>query len=109
MVSGNRAEIEPRGGPGVGVDVKFHIGDVVTLKKRHPCGGFQWEVTRVGIDFKIKCLTCGRVVMLPRPKFEKIVKAVSSSGSSGAAQPGFGKTGSRLSSGSSDGNGAAQP
>lgn len=55
---------------------KYYLGDVVRMRKEHPCGGDQWEVIRVGMDFRIKCLTCGRVVMLPRPKFEKAVKAV---------------------------------
>jgi hypothetical protein len=46
------------------------------MRKQHPCGGYQWEVMRIGADFRIKCLTCGRQVMLPRPKFEKGVKKV---------------------------------
>ena len=58
---------------------KYHIGDVVMMKKQHPCGGYEWEVMRVGADFRIKCLTCGRVVLLPRPKFESGVKKVISS------------------------------
>lgn len=55
---------------------KFSLGDIVRLKKTHPCGSDQWEVIRVGADFKIKCLGCGRRVMLPRPKFEKSVKEI---------------------------------
>ena len=54
----------------------YYLGDIVQTKKQHPCGSNQWEVVRVGMDFKIKCLGCGRVVMLPRPKFEKSVKKV---------------------------------
>jgi len=54
----------------------FNLGDVVETKKQHPCGTNQWEVIRVGADFKMKCLGCGRIVMLPRPKFEKSVKKV---------------------------------
>lgn len=54
----------------------FHIGDVVQMRKVHPCGGYEWEVLRIGADFRIKCLTCGRQVMLPRTKFEKGVKKV---------------------------------
>ncbi|MGI5997613.1 MAG: DUF951 domain-containing protein [Lutispora sp.] len=53
---------------------KFNVGDIVETRKVHPCGSNQWEVTRVGADFKMKCLGCGRVVMLPRVKFEKSVK-----------------------------------
>ncbi|MEW6227032.1 MAG: DUF951 domain-containing protein [Bacillota bacterium] len=56
--------------------MKFYLGDIVRLKKQHPCGSFEWEVTRVGADFKIKCLGCGHIVMLSRSKFEKRVKQV---------------------------------
>lgn len=45
-------------------------------RKQHPCGSRQWEIIRVGADIKIKCLGCGRIVMLPRPKFEKSVKKI---------------------------------
>ncbi len=55
---------------------KYMVGDVVKMRKVHPCGNDQWEVTRTGMDFRIKCLGCGRQVMLPRPKFEKAVKKV---------------------------------
>ena len=55
---------------------KYFIGDIVKMRKVHPCGGTEWEVMRVGMDFRIKCLTCGRVVLLPRVKFEKAVKTV---------------------------------
>ena len=56
--------------------MKFTVGDVVKLRKTHPCGGTEWEIMRVGMDFRIKCLTCGRVIMLGRPEFEKSVKTV---------------------------------
>lgn len=55
---------------------KFNIGDVVELKKSHPCGSVQWEVMRVGMDFRIKCLGCGHQILLPRPKFEKSIKKI---------------------------------
>jgi len=55
---------------------KFYIGDVVQMRKVHPCGSFEWEVLRVGADFRIKCNICGRQVMLPRVKFEKGVKKI---------------------------------
>ena len=42
----------------------LRLGTVVRMKKPHPCGGERWEIVRVGSDYKIKCLTCGRVVML---------------------------------------------
>jgi hypothetical protein len=56
--------------------VRYNLGDVVRMKKQHPCGGFDWEILRVGMDFRIRCLKCGRLVMLPRPKFEKSVKSL---------------------------------
>lgn len=62
---------------------KYQVGDVVRTRKPHPCGGDNWEVMRTGIDFRIKCLQCGRVLMLPRTKFEKSVKAIISSSESG--------------------------
>ncbi|KPU42906.1 hypothetical protein OXPF_36750 [Oxobacter pfennigii] len=55
---------------------KFYVGDIVQMRKQHPCGSFEWEVLRIGADFRIKCVSCGRQVMLPRPKFEKGVKKV---------------------------------
>lgn len=67
--------------------MRFHIGDVVKMKKTHPCGSDQWEVLRVGADFRIKCLGCGHMVMLPRPKFERAVKAVVASAEPGNSGP----------------------
>ena len=52
------------------------IGDIVEMRKIHPCGGIRWEILRAGMDFRIECTTCGRQVMLPRVKFEKGVKKV---------------------------------
>lgn len=57
----------------------LHVGDIVRLRKKHPCGGFEWEITRVGADIGLRCLTCGRKVMLPRSKVEKRIKKVVSS------------------------------
>lgn len=54
----------------------FYVGDVVEMKKVHPCGNKNWEVIRVGADIKIKCCGCQRLVMLDRSKFEKGVKKV---------------------------------
>lgn len=62
---------------------KYHLGDIVRMRKLHPCGSDQWEVIRVGADFKIKCLGCGRRVMLPRSKFERAVKEIIRSGAQG--------------------------
>ena len=52
----------------------YQVGDNVTTKKPHACGGNEWVLTRVGADYKIKCLKCGRVVMLNSDKFHKAVK-----------------------------------
>ncbi len=59
------------------MDVKrAEVGDVVVMKKPHPCGGNLWEVVRTGADVKIKCLKCGRVVMLDLLTFGKSLKKV---------------------------------
>ena len=57
---------------------KLVIGDVLTLKKGHPCGENSWEVIRIGADVKLKCLGCERVVMLDRPTLLKRIKKVAS-------------------------------
>ena len=54
----------------------IEISDILTLKKKHPCGSAKWQVLRIGADFKLKCLGCGHVLMTPRGKIEKNVKAV---------------------------------
>lgn len=54
--------------------IDLRIGDIVKLKKKHPCGGYHWEITRTGIDIGLKCLTCGRKVLVPRTKIEKRIK-----------------------------------
>lgn len=55
---------------------KFYLGDIVQMKKQHPCGSYEWEILRLGADIKIKCVECGRLVMLPRSKFQKGVKKI---------------------------------
>ena len=54
----------------------IQVGDIITLKKAHPCGSFDWEVLRIGADFRVKCRVCGRQVMVPRIKIEKMVKNI---------------------------------
>lgn len=49
----------------------YQVGDVVTLKKPHPCGSREWEILRVGADFRLKCQGCGHQVMMPRRLVEK--------------------------------------
>ncbi|MEG0825332.1 MAG: DUF951 domain-containing protein [Oscillospiraceae bacterium] len=52
------------------------VGDVVTMKKEHPCGSRDWLLLRVGMDFKMRCVGCGHEVMLPRSKVEKNIKKI---------------------------------
>ncbi len=52
------------------------VGDRVEMKKPHPCGGKIFLILRIGMDFKIKCETCGREVMVPRNKIEKNIKKI---------------------------------
>ena len=54
--------------------VHYDVGDVVRMKKKHPCGSFNWEILRVGMDFRLKCQGCGHLILIPRTKFEKMVK-----------------------------------
>lgn len=56
----------------------FQKGEVLKLKKKHPCGGWLWLVERTGADIAIKCLVCGRLLVLPRQKLEKAVKSIES-------------------------------
>jgi hypothetical protein len=58
------------------VILPLHLGDVVRLKKPHPCGEDRWEVLRVGADVRIRCLGCGRMVLVPRPRLERRVREV---------------------------------
>lgn len=55
---------------------EFELGDVVTMKKPHACGANEWSVIRVGADVKIKCMHCGRIVMLDRAEFVRMGKKV---------------------------------
>ena len=52
------------------------VNDELKLKKSHPCGGDRFAVLRVGMDFKLRCLTCGHEMMIPRQKAEKSIKAL---------------------------------
>ena len=52
----------------------FEIGDFITLKKNHPCGGSTWSVTRVGVDIGLACSTCGRRITLSRLLVGKSMK-----------------------------------
>ncbi len=52
------------------------VGDVLELKKVHPCGSKTWQVLRVGMDFRMRCQGCGHELMLPRSKAEKSIKKI---------------------------------
>ena len=56
--------------------MSVQVGERVEMKKPHPCGGKTFEILRVGMDFKIRCLTCGRDVMAPRKKIEKNIRKI---------------------------------
>ena len=58
----------------------IRLGDVVRMRKAHPCGGTDWRVVRLGTDIGLICLTCERKVLIPRGKFVKQVKAFLSRG-----------------------------
>ena len=58
------------------VPMDIRVGDVLTMKKKHPCGADQWLVLRVGMDFRLRCRGCGHELMLPRSKAEKGIKRV---------------------------------
>ena len=49
----------------------YEVGDVVRLKKKHPCGSFEWEILRVGADFRLKCIGCGHQIKIARKLVEK--------------------------------------
>ena len=54
--------------------IEVNLGDIVRLRKAHPCGSYEWEVVRVGADIGLKCLKCQRRVLLARGVFENRVK-----------------------------------
>lgn len=58
------------------MNLNYKLGSIVMMKKQHPCGTNEWEITRVGVDIKIKCLKCERTIMLPRIEFNKKIKKV---------------------------------
>ncbi|MBI4203129.1 MAG: DUF951 domain-containing protein [Chloroflexi bacterium] len=54
----------------------LRLGDVVRLKKAHPCGSAQWEVVRLGADIGLRCLGCSRRILMPRSELERRARAV---------------------------------
>lgn len=69
-----RQNVDTITGGGVVMDIR--VGDKIKLKKSHPCGSFEWEVLRVGIDFRLKCCGCGHMLMIPRKQAEKSIKTI---------------------------------
>ena len=59
--------------------MEIHPGDVLEMKKNHPCGGSLFTVLRAGMDLKLRCQSCGREVMVPRHKAEKSIRQIKSS------------------------------
>lgn len=55
---------------------KYEVGDIVRLKKPHPCGSVEWEILRVGADFRLKCIGCGHQIMIDRKTVEKNIKGL---------------------------------
>lgn len=58
------------------MEQNYKLGSIVIMKKQHPCGENKFEIIRVGADIKIKCINCGRSIMLPRLDFNKKLKKV---------------------------------
>ena len=56
--------------------LNLEVGDIVRLKKKHPCGSYDWEILRVGADFRIKCIGCERQIWLSRRDLEKSIKKI---------------------------------
>lgn len=57
------------------IDVtQIKIDDIITFKKPHPCGGYNWKVIRIGVDWKLECTKCGRIIMISRLEASKRVK-----------------------------------
>ena len=58
----------------------YEVGDIVQLKKKHPCGSTEWQILRVGADFKLKCTGCGHEIMVSRTMVEKNTKNLNDEG-----------------------------
>ncbi len=56
--------------------MNYKLNDKIIMKKGHPCGTNEWQIIRLGVDIKIKCLNCGRTIMMPRIEFNKKMKKV---------------------------------
>lgn len=71
----NVATVRP-GAANEEIVMEINVGDVLKLKKQHPCGSQEWEVLRIGADFRLKCLGCGHQIMIARRLLEKNIKEI---------------------------------
>lgn len=71
--------------------LELYLGDIVRLRKPHPCGGYEWEIVRLGADIGARCQTCGHRIMLDRPTFERRIQQFVRRGAAG--NPNFGEQG----------------
>ena len=58
----------------------IRLDDILTLKKKHPCGSARWQVLRIGADFRLRCLGCGHEILTPRSNVEKNIRAIEREG-----------------------------
>ncbi len=56
--------------------MNIQVGDIIKMKKKHPCGSFEWDVLRIGADFRLRCRGCGHQIMLPRTQAEKQLRGI---------------------------------
>ena len=56
--------------------LEYKLGNIVVMKKGHPCGANEWELIRIGADIKLKCTNCGRIIIMPRIDFNKKLRKV---------------------------------
>ena len=54
--------------------MQYEVGDIIKMKKKHPCGSFEWEILRIGADFRLKCTGCEHQIMVPRTMVEKNIR-----------------------------------
>ena len=58
------------------MEMKYEVGDIIQMKKKHPCGSFEWKILRTGADFRLKCVGCGHQIMISRKLVEKNTKQI---------------------------------
>ena len=58
------------------IEMDIQVGNIIKMKKAHPCGSHEWEVLRIGADFRVKCLGCGHQIMIPRRQAEKNIREI---------------------------------